>query len=68
MYVVFSSVFFVYDFKFDGVRHQAAAFAKRIASRALTLEFAAERQQLEGRIERLQAQHTEVVRDKLAAT
>jgi cytochrome c553 len=30
------------------------------------LEFAAERQRLEGRIERLRAQHTDAVRDKLA--
>jgi hypothetical protein len=31
------------------------------------LEFTAERRRLEGRIERLQTQHTEAVRDKLAA-
>jgi chromosome segregation ATPase len=43
---------------------QAAAFAERIASGALTLEFSAERWQLEGRIKRLQTQHTEAVRDK----
>jgi hypothetical protein len=43
------------------------AFAERIASGALTLEFAAERQRLEGRMERLRTQHTEVVRDKSAA-
>jgi chromosome segregation ATPase len=46
---------------------QAAAFADHVASGALTLEFAAERQRLEGRIEHLRAQHTEVVRDKSAA-
>jgi chromosome segregation ATPase len=33
---------------------------------ALTLEFAAERQRLEGRIERLRAQHTDAVQDKSA--
>ena len=36
-------------------------------SGALTLEFSAERRRLEGRIERLRTQHTEVVRDKSAA-
>jgi hypothetical protein len=41
-----------------------AAFAEWIASGALTSEFAAERRRLEGRIERLRTQHTEVVRDK----
>jgi hypothetical protein len=46
---------------------QAAAFADHVASGALTLEFAAERQRLEGRIERLRAQHTDAVRDKSAA-
>ena len=46
---------------------QAAAFADHVASGALTSEFAAERQLLEGRIEHLRAQHTEVVRDKSAA-
>jgi phage shock protein A len=45
---------------------QAATFADHVASGALTSEFAAERQQLEGRIERLRAQHMEVVRDKSA--
>jgi chromosome segregation ATPase len=45
----------------------AAAFAKHIASGALTSEFAAERRWLEGRIERLRTQHTEAVRDKSAA-
>jgi hypothetical protein len=42
------------------------AFAERVASGALTLEFASERKWLEGRIERLRTQHTEVVRDKSA--
>jgi hypothetical protein len=46
---------------------QAVAFANHVASGALTLEFAAERQRLEGRIERLQVQHTDAVRDKSAA-
>jgi hypothetical protein len=46
---------------------QAAAFADHVALGALTSEFAAERQRLEGRVERLRAQHTEVVRDKPAA-
>jgi hypothetical protein len=45
---------------------QAAVFAEHVASGALTLEFAAERRRLEGRIERLQAQHTEAVRDESA--
>jgi hypothetical protein len=39
---------------------QAAAFADHVASGALTFEFAAE-------IERLRAQHTDAVREKLAA-
>jgi hypothetical protein len=43
-----------------------AAFVARIASGALTSEFSAERQQLEGRIECLRTQHTKAVRDKLA--
>jgi hypothetical protein len=43
---------------------QAAAFADHVASGALTLEFAVERQRLEGRIERLWAQHTDAVREK----
>jgi hypothetical protein len=38
-----------------------------VASGTLTSEFTAERQRLEGRIERLWAQHTDAVRDKLAA-
>jgi chromosome segregation ATPase len=46
---------------------QAAAFADHVASGALTSEFAAERQRLEGRIERLRTQHTEAVWDKSAA-
>jgi chromosome segregation ATPase len=45
------------------VSWQAAAFADHVASGALT----SERQRLEGRIERLWAQHTDVVRDKSAA-
>ena len=45
---------------------QAAAFADHVASGALTSEFAAERQRLEGRIECLRAQHTEAARDKSA--
>jgi hypothetical protein len=63
----FGSLFFLYDFKFDGFLCQAAAFAEHIASGALTLEFTAERRRLEGRIERLRTQHTEAVRDKSAA-
>jgi hypothetical protein len=43
---------------------QAAAFADHVALGALTSEFAAERQRLEGRIECLRTQHTEAVRDK----
>jgi hypothetical protein len=46
---------------------QAAAFADHVASGALSSEFAAERQWLEGRIECLRAQHVDAVRDKLAA-
>jgi hypothetical protein len=46
---------------------QAAACADPVASGALTSELAAERQRLEGRIERLRAQHTDAVRDKSAA-
>jgi FKBP-type peptidyl-prolyl cis-trans isomerase len=46
---------------------QAAAFVEHVASGALTSEFTAEKQRLEGRIERLRTQHTEVVRDKSAA-
>jgi hypothetical protein len=43
------------------------AFAERVASGALTSEFASGRRRLEGRIERLRTQHTEAVRDKSAA-
>jgi hypothetical protein len=43
------------------------AFAERVASGALTLEFASERRRLEGWIERLRTQHTKAVRDKLTA-
>jgi chromosome segregation ATPase len=39
---------------------------ERIASGALTSEFATERRRLEGRIERLRMQHTEAVRDMSA--
>jgi hypothetical protein len=46
---------------------QAAAFADHVASGALTSEFAAKRQRLEGRIERLRSQHTDAVRDKSGA-
>jgi chromosome segregation ATPase len=45
---------------------QAATFADHVASGALTSEFTAERQRLEGRIERLRAQHMDVVWDKSA--
>jgi hypothetical protein len=43
------------------------AFGERVASRALTSEFASERRWLEGRIECLRTQHTEAVRDKSVA-
>jgi hypothetical protein len=46
---------------------QADAFADHVASSALTSEFAAERQRLEGRIKRLRVQHVDVVRDKSVA-
>jgi hypothetical protein len=46
---------------------QATAFADHVASGALTSEFAAERQRLEGKIERLRAQHVDAIRDKSAA-
>jgi phage shock protein A len=46
---------------------QAVAFADHVASGALTSEFAAKRQRLEGRIERLRSQHTDAVRDKSGA-
>jgi hypothetical protein len=42
----------------------SGASAERVASGALTSEFASERRRLEGRIERLCTQHTEAVRDK----
>jgi phage shock protein A len=45
---------------------QPAAFADHVASGALSSEFAAERQRLEGRIERLRAQHVDAVWDKSA--
>jgi phage shock protein A len=45
---------------------QTAAFADHVASGALSSEFAAERQRLEGRIERLRAQHVDAVWDKSA--
>jgi chromosome segregation ATPase len=63
----FDNLLFLRDCKFDGFLRQAAAFAEHVASGALVSEFAAERRQLEGRIECLQAQHTEVVRDNSAA-
>jgi hypothetical protein len=43
------------------------AFTEQVASRALTSQFVSERKRLEGRIEHLRTQHTEVVRDKSAA-
>jgi 3-phenylpropionate/cinnamic acid dioxygenase small subunit len=43
------------------------AFAEQVALGALTLEFVSKRRRLEGRIERLRTQHTEVVRDKSVA-
>jgi hypothetical protein len=46
---------------------QAVAFADHVASGALTWEFAAERQRLEGRIKCLRAQHVDAVQDKSAA-
>jgi hypothetical protein len=58
---------FFHDCEFDGLLRQAAAFAEHVASGALTSEFAAERRRLEGRIERLWAQHTEAVWDRSAA-
>jgi hypothetical protein len=38
---------------------QAAAFIDHVVSGALSLEFAAERQRLEGKVERLRAQHVD---------
>jgi hypothetical protein len=55
------------DFEIDSALCQVTAFAERIEPGALTSKFAAERRRLEGRIERLRTQHTEAVRDKLAA-
>jgi hypothetical protein len=48
------------------VSWQAAAIANHVESGTLTSEFAVERQRLEGTIERLRAQHTDVVQDKSA--
>jgi hypothetical protein len=45
---------------------QATAFADHVSSGALTSEFSAERQRLEGKVEHLRAQHTEAVWDKSA--
>jgi hypothetical protein len=44
-----------------------SAFIDHVASGAMSSEFAAERQRLECRIERLRAQHVDAVRDKSAA-
>jgi hypothetical protein len=46
--------FLCYVFEFDSLLCQATGFTERIASGVLTIEFATERQRLEGRIERLQ--------------
>jgi DNA repair exonuclease SbcCD ATPase subunit len=46
---------------------QAAAFADHVASGTLSSEFAAKRQRLEGKIERLRVQHVDDVWDKSAA-
>jgi hypothetical protein len=54
------------DFEIDSPLCQVTAFAERIASGALTSEFATERRQLKGRIERLRMRHTKAVRDKSA--
>jgi hypothetical protein len=54
----FGSLLFFHDCEFDGLLRQAATFAEHVVSGALTSEFAAERRRLEGRIERLRAQHT----------
>jgi hypothetical protein len=59
--------FLYFDFEFDSPLCQVLAFVERIASWALTSEFAAERRRLEGRIEHLRMQHTEAVRDKSAS-
>jgi hypothetical protein len=58
--------FFFNDFEFDGGWCQATAFAERIASGALTSEFAAKRRRLEGRNERLRTLLTKAVQDKSA--
>jgi hypothetical protein len=50
-----------------GFSWQAAAFADHVVSGALTSEFTAERQRLEGRIDCLRTQHTKAVWDKSAA-
>ena len=59
--------FLYFDFEFDSPLCQVLAFVERIASWALTSEFAAERRRLEGRIEHLRMQHTVAVRDKSAS-
>jgi chromosome segregation ATPase len=64
---VFGSLLFFYDFEFNSLLCQAAAFAEHIASGALNSKFVAERRRLKGRIERLRTHHTEAVRDKSAA-
>jgi chromosome segregation ATPase len=46
---------------------QAAIFADHIASGALTSQLRSERKHLEGKIEHLQMQCTEAIRDKLVA-
>jgi hypothetical protein len=46
---------------------QAAAFIDHVVSGALSLEFAAERQRLEGKVERLRAQHVDAAWDRSAA-
>jgi hypothetical protein len=68
MWVIFAfgSLLFFYDFEFDSLLCQAAAFAEHIASGALTSEFTAERRRFKRRIERLWTQHIEAVRDKSA--
>jgi 3-phenylpropionate/cinnamic acid dioxygenase small subunit len=43
------------------------AFAEKVASGALTLQFVSKRKRLEGRIERLRTQHTEAIKDKSMA-
>jgi hypothetical protein len=63
----FWSLFFFHGSEFDSLLCQTVAFTEHIVLGALTLEFSAERRRLEGGIERLRTQHTEVVRDKSAA-